>query len=184
MQNPIQTISRFRNFLNVFFFKISIFFMVSKPVLQRWEAWVQKKSIFSPLFYSAKSFSDHFTISEPFQCFFWKYQFFSRFRSLYCKGEKHEVRKKSFLVLFYSAKSNSDRVKISDFSSFFFENLIFFNVSAPILHTWETWGQQKITLVLFYSAKSSSDHFTISELFKLFFKKSIFFTVSIPILQS
>ena len=169
MRSPFQTFLRFQNFFNFFFQKFN-FFTVSTPILERWETWGQRKSHFLVLFYSAKSNSDHFTISELFQCFFSKYQFFSRFRSLYCKGEKHEfrknqfsvlffivqnpfqtilrfqnifnvffskyqlfsrfwslyckgekheVRKKSFLVLFYSAKSNSDRVKISDFSSFF-----------------------------------------------------------------
>ena len=170
MQNPFQTMLRFQDFFK-FFFKKSILFIVSNPILQRWETLGQKKINFSDLlfvqnpiqtmwrfqisqvffqkinfftvlipynaqvrkvssaknhflvlFYSAKSISDHFTISELFQFLFSKYQFFSLFRTLYCKGEKNEVRKNHFLVLFSSTKSNSDHFTISNFSSSFQKN--------------------------------------------------------------
>ena len=125
------------------FFKKSIFFTVSNPILQRWEIWGQKKIILV-LFNSAKSISDQFTIWEFFQVF-WKKSNFSLFRTLYCKGEKHEVRKKSFLVLFYSAISISDQFTIWElFQVFFSKHQFFFTVSNPILQRWEAWGQKKI----------------------------------------
>ena len=97
------------------------------------------------LFYSAKSISDHCRISE-LKIFFSKDQFFSLFRTQFCKGEKHEVRKQSFLVLFYSAKSNSDNVTNSNFSNFF-RKINFFTVSNPTLHKREKWSQQKLSSV-------------------------------------
>ena len=130
-----------------------------------WEMWSQQKNHFLVLFYSAKSISDHFTISEFFQVFFQKINFFSLFRTLYCKGEKHEVRKKSFLVLFYSAKSNSDHVTISNFSSFFFEKLIFVYCFDPYTAQVRKMKSAKNNIwVLSYGAK------TISELSKNFQK--------------
>ena len=120
MQNPIQTMLRFQIF-QVFFQKIN-FFLLFRPLHCTGEKTEVSKNNLLMLFYSAKSISDHFTISEFFQVFFTKKQFFPLFRTLYCKGEKHEVRKKSFLVLFYSAKPNSDHVTISNFSSFFSKN--------------------------------------------------------------
>ena len=121
---------------------------------------------------------------ENFSSFFSKHQFFSLFRTLYCKGEKHEVRKKSFLVLFYSAKSNSDLVTTSNFIKFFFKKLIFFTVLTPYTaQVRKVKSAKNHFLVIFYSAKSISDHFTISELFQVFSKNYFFFTVSKPILQ-
>ena len=145
MQNPIQTISRFQNFFNIFFQKIN-FFAVSKPVLQRWEAWFQKKSIFSPLFNSAKSFSDHFTISEHFQCFFFKISIFFTVSKPILQRWETWGQKKSFLVLFYSAKSNSDRVKISNFSSFIFRKFNFFLLFRPLYCTSEKHDVSKKSL--------------------------------------
>ena len=132
MQNPIQTMLRFQIF-QVFFQKINFFYCFD-PYTAQVRKLKSAKNHLLMLFYSAKSISDHFTISEFFQVFFTKNQFFPLFRTLYCKGEKHEVRKKSFLGLFFSAKPNSDHVTISNFSSFFFKKLIFFTVSTPILH--------------------------------------------------
>ena len=119
------------------------------------------------LFYRAKSISDHFTISELFQVFIQK-SFFSLFRTLYCKVEKHDVRKKSFLVLFDSAKSNSDHFTISNFSSFF-SKINFFTVSTPYTAQVKKvmWAKNHF-LVFFYSAKSISDHFRNSNFFQNF----------------
>ena len=86
------------------------------------------KNHFLVLFYSARSISDHFTISELFQAFFFKKSIFSLFRPLYFTGEKHEVRKKSFLVLFSSEKSNSDLFYDFKFLKSFFQKIIFFTV--------------------------------------------------------
>ena len=105
----------------VFFLKL-IFFTVSTPYTAQVRKVKSAKSHFFVLFYSAKSISEHFKISELFQVFFPKTQIFSLFLTLYCKGEKHKVRKKLYLVLFYIAKSNSDHVKISKFSSFYSKN--------------------------------------------------------------
>ena len=143
MQNPIQTMLRLQTF-QVFFQKI-IFFTVLTPYSAQVRKVNSAKNHILVIFYSAKSISDHFTISELFQIFFSKHQFFSLFRTLYCKVEKHEVRKKSFLMPFYSAKSNSDHVTTSNFSGFFFKKLFFLLFWPPILHRWEKWVQQKIT---------------------------------------
>ena len=122
------------------------------------------------LFYSAKSISDHFTISELFQVFFSKNQFFSLFRTLCCKVEKHVVRKQSFLVLFYSAKSNSDHVSI------FFEKLNFFTVSTPILHKWEKWSQQKITFECSLTVQKPFQTILRIQFFFITFKKNLNFS--------
>ena len=142
VQNPILPLERPFNdfkFFN-FFFKKLIFFSVLTPYTAQVRKVKSAKNHFLVLFYSAKSISDHFTISETFQVFFSKNQFFSLLQTLYCKGEKHEVRKKIVLVLFYSAKSNSDHVTNSDFSRFFFGKVNFSTVSTPILHKWEKWS--------------------------------------------
>ena len=130
MQNPIQTMLRLQNF-QVFFSKNSFCFTVSTPYTAQVRKVTWAKNHFSVLFNSAKSISDHFTISELFQVFS-KNQFFSLFRPLYCKGEKHEVRKKSFLLLFYSVKSISDQFTIWElFQGFFFKISIFFHCFEP-----------------------------------------------------
>ena len=142
MQNPIQTMLRLQIFSS-FFFKKLIFFIVLTPYTAQVRKEKSAKNHFLVIFCSAKSISDHFTISEIFQVF-WKNQF-SLFRTLYCKGEKHEVRKKSFLVLFYSAISISDQFTIWElFQVFFSKHQFFFTVSNPILQRWEAWGQKKI----------------------------------------
>ena len=128
----------------VFFSKKLILFTVLTPYTPQVRKVKSAKNHFLVIFYSGKSISDHFTISELFQVSA-KNQFFSLFRTLYCKDEKHEVRKKSFLVLFYSAKSNSDHVTTSNFSSFFFQKIHFVLLfRPPIRHTWEKWREQKI----------------------------------------
>ena len=76
------------------YMQVLIFFTVSIPYTAQVRKVQSAKNHFLVLFYSAKSISDHFTISELFQVFS-KNQFFSLFRTLYCKGEKHEVSKKS-----------------------------------------------------------------------------------------
>ena len=96
MQNPIQIILRFQIF-QVFFQKIN-FFTVSILYTAQVRKVKSAKNHFLVLFYSAKSISDHFTISELFQVFFSKNQYFSLFRTLYFTGEKHEVRKKSIFI--------------------------------------------------------------------------------------
>ena len=95
----------------------------------------EKKS-FLVLLYSAKSISDHVTISWFFSSFFQKIYFFLLFQPLYFTGEKHEVRKKSIFVLFYGAKSNLDHFTISNFSSFF-QKINFFYFFDPLYCTGE-----------------------------------------------
>ena len=121
---------------------------------------------FLVLFYSAKSISHHFTISEFFQVFFSKNQFFSLFRALYCKGEKHEVRKKSFLVLFYSAKSISDHFTIS-FNYFFY-------CFDPYTARVRKMESAKKIWALSYGTKTISHHFRNSNFFQFFLKNLIF----------
>ena len=77
-----------------------------------------EKNHFLVIFQSAKSVSDHFTISIFFQVFFRKINFFTISNPILLRWETRS-QKKSFLVLFYSAKSNSDHLMISNFSSFF-----------------------------------------------------------------
>ena len=164
----MQTILRFQIFQD-FFAKIK-FFTVSIPYTAQVRKVQSAKNHSLVLFYSAKSVSDHITISELFQVFFSKNQFFSLFRTLYCKGEKHDVRKKSFLVLFDSAKSNSDHFTISNFSSFF-KKLIFFTVSTPYTaQVRKVKSAKNHFFVFFYSAKSISDHFRNSNFFQNFLK--------------
>ena len=128
------------------------------------------KNHFLVIFYSAKSISDHFTISDLFQVFS-KNQFFSLFRALYCKGEKHEVRKKSFWCSVIVQNPFQTNLRFENFFKFFFKTSIFFTVSNPILQRWEAWGKKKSFLVLFYSAKSNSDHVTTSN-FQGFFSRN------------
>ena len=124
MQNPIQIILRFQIF-QVFFQKL-IFFTVSIPyTAQVRKVQSAKKSLFSPLLWCKIRFRPFYDF-RTFSSFFSENQFFSLFRTLYCKGEKYEVRKKSFLVLFDSAKSNSDHFTLSNFSIFIFKNKFFY----------------------------------------------------------
>ena len=181
---------RFQIF-QVFFSKIYFFYCFG-PYTAQVRNMRSAKNHFLVLFYSAKSSSDHFTISE-LSSYFSKNQFFSLFRFLYCKVKKQEVRKKitfqSFFIVqnplqtilrfqnifnvffqsinffhgfeAYTAKVKNMRSEKNHFyCSFivqnpiqtvlrfqifhvFFRKFNCFTVSAPILHTWETWGQQK-----------------------------------------
>ena len=128
MQNPIQTMLRLEIF-KVFFQEIN-FFTVLTPCTAQVRKVKSAKNHFLVIFYSAKSISDHLTISDLFQVFS-KNCFFSLFRTLYCKGGKHEVRKKSFLVLFYSAKSISDKFTIWELFQVLFQNANFFHCFEP-----------------------------------------------------
>ena len=112
-----------------------------------------------------------------FNIFFSKNQFFSLFRSLYCKGEKHEFRKNRLSVLFFIVQNPFQTIlRFQIFFNIFFQKINFFAVSKPVLQRWEAWVQKKSLISpLFYSAKSISDHFTITELFQVFFSKSQFF---------
>ena len=96
MQNPIQTILRFQIF-QVFFLQKLIFFTVSIPYTAQVRKVQSAKNHVLVLFYRAKSISDHFTISELFQVFFQKINFFYCFDPLYCTGEKNEVSNKKSL---------------------------------------------------------------------------------------
>ena len=127
MQNPIQTVLGFQIF-QVLFFENLIFFTVSALILHKWETWGQQKSHFLVLFYSAKSNSDHFTISELFKYFFSKNQFFLLFRSLYCKGEKHEFRKNQFSVLFFIVQNPFQTIlRFQNIFNVFFSKYQFFS---------------------------------------------------------
>ena len=111
-----------------FFFKTLIFFAVSTP----YTAQVRKVK-------SAKNhFQCSFIVQNPFQTtlrfqnffkFLLKNQFFSLFQTLYCKGEKHQVRKKSFLV-----QNPIQTVLRFQIFQIFFEKLIFILFRPPILH--------------------------------------------------
>ena len=184
MQNPFQFNLRFENFFNFFFQNINFF--TNWTLYCKVEKHEVRKKSFLVLFYSAKSISVQFTIWELFQVFFLKkHQFFSLFRTLYCKGEKHEVRKKSFLVLFYSAKSISVQFTIWELFQFFFSKHQFFSLFRTLYCKGEKHEvRKKSFLVLFYSAKSISVQFTIENFFNFFFQNINFFTVSNPILQS
>ena len=116
-------------------------------------------------------------ISELFQVFFAKSQFFHCFDPYTSQVRNMRSAKNHFLVLIYSAKSNSDHFTIPNFSTLFLQQ-IFFTVSTPY-----TAQRRKVKsaknhfLALFYSAKSISDHFTTSELFHVFFSKNQFFSL-------
>ena len=168
VQNPIQTMLRFQIF-QVFFPNINIF-----TVLTPYTAQVRKvksaKNHFLVLFYSAKSISDHFTISELFQFFFKKLIFFTVSNPILQRWETW-VQNKSFLVLFYSAKSNSDHVTIWSF----FRKINFFYCFDPYTaQVRKVKSAENHFFVLFHSAKSISDPFTISEFFQVFFKNQFF----------
>ena len=145
MHNPFQTNLRFENFFKFFFLKKHQFFSLFRTLYCKGEKHEVRKKSFLVLFYSAKSISVQFTIWELFQVFFSKkHQFFSLFRTLYCKGEKHEVRKKSFLVLFKVQNPFQTNLRFENFFKFF-QKIKFFTVSNPIWQRWEAWGQKKIS---------------------------------------
>ena len=141
MQIPIQTILRFQIFQ---VFQKIYFFTVSIPYTAQLRKVKSAKNHFLLLFYSAKSISDHFTISELFQDFsFKKLICFIVLTPYTAQVRKVKSTKNHFLVLFYSAKSLSDHFTIPElFKSFFFKNSIFFTVSNLKLQRWETWGQK------------------------------------------
>ena len=175
MQNPFQTILRFQNFFK-FFFEQSIFFTVSTSYTAQVRKVKSAKNNFLVLFYSAKSVSDHFTISEIFQVFFRTVNFHC-FKPYTAKVRKVKSEKNHSLVIFYIAKSNSDHFTISKLFQVFFRTVIFF---FTVL-TFYTAQVRKVKsaknnfLVLFNSAKSVSDHFTISKFFQVFFRTINFF---------
>ena len=126
MQNPFQTILRFQKFFKFFFPTIN--FHCFEPYTAKVRKVKSAKNNFLVLFYSAKSVSDHFTISKLFQVFF-RTIFFSLFRTLYCKGEKHEVRKKSFFSdLLYCKIQFRPFYDFKTFSSFFSNCHFFFSL--------------------------------------------------------
>ena len=131
MQNPFQTNLQIENFFK-FFFK-NQFFSLFRTLYCKGEKHEVRKKSFLVLFYSANPFQTNLRFENFFKFFFLKkHQFFSLFRTLYCKGEKHEVRKKSFLVLFYSAKSISVQFTIWElFQVFFSKNINFFHCFEP-----------------------------------------------------
>ena len=90
------------------------------------------QKIFLVLLYSAKSNSDHFTISN-FTSFFQKINFFNVSIPYTAQVRKVKSAKNHFLLLFYSAKSNSDHFTFSNLSSSF-KKLIFLLFRPPILH--------------------------------------------------
>ena len=133
MQNPFQTILRFQNFFD--FFQKIIFFHCFEPYTAKMRNMKSEKNHLLVLFYSAKSNSDHFTISN-FSSFSPK-NFFLLFRHLYCTSEKNEVSKNKLWVLSYGAKTISDHFR----NSIFFQSFekIKFLASTPhmvnALHT-------------------------------------------------
>ena len=90
MQNPIETILRFQIF-QVFFQKVN-FFIVSTLY------GTGEKNYILVLFYSAKSVSDHLTISKLFQVFFEKL-FFQYFEPYTPKVSKKKSKKIFFSAL-------------------------------------------------------------------------------------
>ena len=126
MQNPFQTILRFQNFFKFFLQRIVFFSLFPTLYYKDEKHEVSKKSILV-LFYSAKSNSDHVTISIFSSFFFQKINFFYCFDPYTAQVRKLKSAKNHFLVLFYSAKSISDHFTISElFQVFFFKKKQFF----------------------------------------------------------
>ena len=136
-------------------------------------------------------FQCSFIVQNPFQTnlrfenffkffFLKKHQFFSLFRTLYCKGEKHEVRKKIIFSALLQCKIHFSSIyDLRTFSIFFFKTSIFSLFRTLYCKVEKHEVTKKSFLVLFYSAKSNSDHVTTSN-FSNFFQKIIFFTVLTP----
>ena len=107
-----------------FFFQKIIFLTVLTPYTAQVRKVNSAKNHILVIFYSAKSISDHITISELFQVFS-KNQFFSLFRTLYCKAEKHEVRKNHFSALLQCKIHFRPIYKLRIFSIFFSKHQFF-----------------------------------------------------------
>ena len=136
------------------------------------------------LFYSAKSVSDHFMISEFFKFFFQKIIFFHCFEPYIAKVRNMRSEKNHFSCSLIVQNPIQTILRFQIFQVFF-SKINFFTVSIPYTaQVRKVQSAYNQSLVLFYSAKSVSDHFMISEFFKFFFSKNhFFFTVSNPILQ-
>ena len=129
MQNPIQTILRFKMFQD--FSKNKFFFHCFTPYTAQVRKVKSAKNHFSVVFYSAKSISDHFTISN-FSSFFKKKIFFTVSTPYTAQVRKVKSAKNYFLVFFYSAKSISDHFRNSNF----FQNFLKKFKISPVRLTW------------------------------------------------
>ena len=121
-----------------------------------------------------------------FQVFFRKINFFFNvsFRTLYSKGEKHEVREKIIFYCSFIVQNPFQTIlRFQKFFKFFFPTINFHCFEPYTAKVRKVKPAKNNFLVLFYSAKSVSDHFTISKLSQVFFRTIFFFTVSNPILQ-
>ena len=123
MQNPIQTMLQIQ--IKFFFKKINFLLLFRPPILHRWEKWSQQKKTLFLLFYSAKSISNHFTISELFHVFFRKIIFFTVLTPILQKWEKWSQQKINLRVLSYGAKTISDHFRNSIYFQIVFKNLNF-----------------------------------------------------------
>ena len=139
---PFQTTLRFQKFFKFFFQGVN-FFTVSTPILHKVRNMRSEKNSFLVLFYSAKSNSDHFTISN-FSSFFSKINFFTVLIPYTAQVRKVQSAKNLSLVLFYRANLFQTILRFQNFFKFFFQKINFFTVSNPILQRWETWGQKQI----------------------------------------
>ena len=182
MQNTFQTILPCQNF-SMFFFEKSIFFTVSTHILQSWDPKSQKKT-FSVLFYSAKSNSDHFTISN-FSSFSFKKLIFLLFRPPRLhRWEMWSQQKINFLCSFIVHYPSQTILPCQNFSMFFFRKINFFHCFGHYTAKVRNMSSEKKSFFGSFLVQNPFETILQFQKFsKFFLKKSIFFTVSTPILQ-